>query len=798
MSGPAFTLVGRRRSFVMLLLRATVAILLWGLVPVGFLALVAYGELVRASVIPESLVSDLGPTPSVVLDAYGLVVGGPIQGPLGWASLDEVSPAAVRAILASEDAAFYVHGGFSLRGIARAAVANRAAGRAVQGGSTITQQLAKTYVGNARSLDRKLTELVVARRLEARFSKAEILEAYLNRTYFGAGATGIRAAAMRYFGTTPDRLSLAQGALLAALVPAPSRHDPFGNPAAIRVRRDRVLDRLEATGLATVREVAIARATPLQVVPAADRMVAAPEVERAVWRALSLLDPQRSWRTDGLVVQSTVQLARQRHAQAVVRDELWALDQRQGLRAHLGWVADADRAIVRQRIAAWRDAHPSAFVQPALVEEVETSQVSLFPAGADLLPRAGWSWAVPWQADARNHAAQLTNASEAFATGDVVLRHPRLGIVQWPRVEAAYGSLDLVDGALDVLVGGFDPQRGEFDRFVQGCRQPGSTFKPFVYAVALANGDTPATVVRDGPLRMILGPFQEWRPRNADGRFAGHMTVWEAVIRSRNLPVLAIQDRVGRRAIIDAARRMGIRSPIRSVDSLGLGASCVPPVELLAAYGTLARIGAQIPPWGVASATPRVDRVGTTWVAPLSMRVETSPAARLRQVWHRRSEQTPAATSRVVGYQLSWLLRDVVRFGTGNPLARIGFPVAGKTGTTNRYDAWFAGYTAREAAVLWVGADRNDRALGRDESGGRLAVPAWGAALLPVDADLPILPEMPPGLELLGIDPETGQLAPDDGWSVVMPFRLGSGPRRTAPTEGERMLFQADRLLRRW
>jgi len=795
MTGPDFALLKRRRGgFVLLLVRAVLWTLLWLPIPAGLVAVSAWGAQVESIPPVDTIAVTERYAPTRLLSARGFVIGGLDRGARPWAEWADLSPEFVAAVVASEDARFFTHTGFDLRGIARAFVANREAGENVQGGSTLTQQLAKSFVGNERTWDRKLAELVMARRIEARWSKARIFEAWANRAYFGAGATGVAAAADIYFGVTPADLDLAQSALLAALIPAPGAVNPFVHPERALVRRDRVLERLRVMGLATDAEVDAALDMPIELVDLSTRRVRAPALEAAVWRELSAARPDRDWLRSGDTVYTALDLVRQRQGEAALRDGLHGLDARQGLRAVLGHVAPAGMDDAR---TALTEAACVAEACPALVEAVEADRVVVFDGAGDVaIDGDGWAWAVPWRRDAVNHDETIDRPGDAFAVGDlVVVRDGR--IVQFPRVEGAWGTVDLADGAIEAAVGGYDADRSVFHRYLQACRQPGSTFKPILYSVAIDRGYTVATLLRDAPIRIELGPFEEWRPRNADGDFEGHITMWEAFIWSRNLPAIGIIREVSARRVIERAQRLGVRSEMAAVESLALGASCLAPSELTGVFATFARGGIPTTPHLVVDAVAADGGAPLRWRrADAAARVHLLPTARMDRLWALRAQTPRPAIRPSTAWTVSWLLSEVVRHGTGGDLRELGWPVAGKTGTTNAYDAWFAGFSAREASVVWIGSDRNTRPLGRRESGGHLALPVFGAALAPVDPTWPLLAAPPDDLEFAGIEPESGMLAPEDRWSIFMPFERGRAPLRVAPSQDRLDAVHADRVQR--
>jgi penicillin-binding protein 1A len=297
-------------------------------------------------------------------------------------------------------------------------------------------------------------------------------------------------------------------------------------------------------------------------------------------------------------------------------------------------------------------------------------------------------------------------------------------------------------------------------------------------------------MLSDVPVRITLGPQEEWRPRNADGSFDGRQTLHDAFVYSRNLPLVGVFRELGAGRVISRARDLGVSSPLESVESLGLGASCLAPRELLAVYSVFARSGFVARPTLVTSATG-VD--GADLVARDGTRVEASPIDRVDAIWRTRAAVSDPVVDRVGAWQIAWLMREAVLLGTAARLRDIGYEAAGKTGTTTAYDALFAGFTARSVAVAWVGTDRNTRALGRHETGGELALPLFADALLPPPYDEPVLAPAPAGIEWAVIDGETGLLAaPGDG-GQDMPFRAGTQPIEFATSRVVRDVMQIDR-----
>lgn len=779
-------------------IKLLVTLVIWAPVPAVGLLAAWYGQRVQEVLAPDEIAIATADVPSRVWSARGLQIGGLERGARPWVPFEDISDDFVRALVASEDQRFFYHQGFDLEAIARAAVANRDSGGVQQGGSTITQQLAKSFVGDEATFARKIDELIVARRLEVRFSKRAIFESYANRVYFGAGATGVDAAAGIYFGIRAADLSLAQSATLVAVLPAPGRFNPFVRPEVVVERRDRVLRRLEVTGMASTQEVESAIAEPLVLSRTADTRVVVPGVERAVWRALDAMAPGIDWRRGARDVRTGIDVARQRRAERAMRTHIEALDRRQGSRGPIARVLDVEAFDVAALEAALEAAAGSGRLWPVRVLEVARDYVTIVSAGeSERVPSSGWAWAVPWRADAGNHDGMLDDARDTFEA-DTVWLYDGERLSHWPRVEGAYVAADTVTGLVEAHVIGYDARRTQFDRVVQACRQPGSTFKPVVYSAALDSGFTVASPLRDSPIRIRLGPFEEWRPRNADSGFRGHLTLMHALTWSRNLPALELYGRLGSAATIIRARQLGIESPLDAVESLALGASCLAPVELLRVYGTFARFGVAFEERIVEHVA---DSSGVVVSAP-APEIPWAPASdMIGRVWTARRSVSRYAIDPVTAFQMSWLMRQVVIRGTGSELRAMPVEIAGKTGTTNAFDAWFAGFTEREVAIAWIGSDRNQRPLGREETGGQLALPMWADALVapedrasPADVSQtspsllsaargPVLPDAPLGIVWRDVEPESGWLAAADRWSLSMPFRIGTEPRQVAETQ---------------
>lgn len=694
--------------------RGPVAALLWLLLAAPqVLVLVAIAIYARhAADLPS--VPDLeryaaaAPRTSVIVAADGTLLAeipftvGHEAGHRFWVPYERLPPRLVEAILAAEDVRFYEHAGVDPRAVARAALANWRAGRAVEGASTITQQVARNLLpvdlGRERSVRRKIRELILARRIERRWDKPRILETWANHVFLGAGAYGVAAAARAYFSKPLDALTLAEMALVAGMAQAPGRDDPYKDPAAARARRDQVLDRMRRAGFIDAGEHAAATAEPLALAP-----------------------PPVLWGTIA------------------------------------PWLTEA----ARREIAA---ALPAAYARGGLV--VETTALPALANEADDAARAG--------------AAAIARRQDA------------------PPPQVAVYAYDLDTGYVEALVGGLDFGASQFDRATQACRQPGSAFKPIVFAAAIErDAITPGTPLRDAP----VAEYDEerdvfWKPSNAGRAFRGVALAVDALAFSLNAPAVDVLDRVGPRAAIEMAERLGIRSPIDPVRPLVLGSSCLEPAELARAYGAFAG-GGHLPAPVVVTrvlgrdGTPLLDRASPydPFLAP-DRRLD-------RLVARLDASAAPPAIDVASAFLVSSMLAEAVRIGTGRAAAAIGRPAAGKTGTTNgNTDAWFVGYTARVVAAVWVGHDDPSRRLGPREDGARAALPIWATVVRRLEdgrAPRPVGPPRPDGVTQARVDRASGLLAlPGAGGAVDVHFRSGTEPTeavdevRSVPRELDR------------
>ncbi|MFP4597130.1 MAG: penicillin-binding protein 1A [Persicimonas sp.] len=723
----------------------------------------------------------------------------------------ELSPLVISAFLAAEDADFFEHRAFNLKATVRAALANLRAGGAAQGASTITQQLAKRFLSSEKTLQRKFSELLMARRMEAHYTKGEILEAYLNGVYFGEQAWGIEQASRTYFGKSAERLEVGEAALLAGVLPSPSRYNPRVDPERARAERDQVLRRMATLGLLSQRraDAEIARA-PVVVEPRAIEPRRLPWAASSARRALAgHFDDDgatgQAWSEGGYTVVVSHDPVAQARARTSLRDGIEALDRRQGWRGPLGRVHDqeaVDAALMGQS-EEWSE--HADFVL-ARVEQVEPGRADIVTAGgAAELRLEEARWAAP--VDEERHykrPAELDDLTEILEPGDLVAVRrveERWELVQPPDFEGALVAVDSQTGRTLASVGGYDADRSVFHRAEQGCRQPGSVFKPVVYAEAIARGLTAATMLSDLPGSYATGRGTVWKPKNADRDFKGYVTLADALAWSRNIPTVHLMDHLGVESVVRRAKKLGIDSEIDTTSSASLGASCVRPAEMAAVYAAFQRRGRSVAVEAIdhirdADGDILVDRghfATTDWSTAARLERMASGPAGLDD------ETLEVGVSEQVAFIVTHLLRRVVTAGTAHELPD-EWQVAGKTGTTNDFDAWFVGFDGKMTAVTWIGSDRNSRPIGRGEHGATVAMPVFEGFYSSYwesddeDASSLGLDDPPERVDFATIDPHSGLRSQPGEPGVKLPFIVGTAPLEFAPTRGTRQAEQLDAL----
>jgi penicillin-binding protein 1A len=691
--------------------------------------------------------------------------------------LDRIPAILKQATLAVEDARFYAHEGIDLIGIARAAWTNVQAGDVVEGASTITQQVAKMlFLTHRKTFERKVREIILAVRMEHLLSKDEILEIYLNQTYYGHGAYGVEAASNVYFGKNVGGLTLAEAALLASLPKAPTAYSPYNAPDRALRRRAHVLRRMVEAGYITSEEEMRAQAVALQLRPRQEVTVKAAYFIEHVRRYLEEQYGSTPLYRGGLKVYTTLDLSLQEAAEAALRHGLIKNDQRHGYRGPLGHLSIARGDQVdweRIRQIPWPEEQSpwtaSAHRVKAVVVAVDDRRVQVrWEGGEGSIPLEAMAWAHPPNPDIDTEKRRLRRPSDALKVGDVILtdltesagpgKKALLALAQEPIVQGALVALEPHTGYLRALVGGYDFSRSQFNRATQAIRQPGSAFKPIIYATAIQKGFSPARVMVDAPIVHEQADGKIWKPSNYDGQFWGSITLAEALAHSRNIIAIKLLEAVGVKNVVDYAKRLGIRSPMSPTLALGLGASGLTPLELTTAYNVFASQGV------------RHDAVAVRWVEDAEGQVLEKHAALGERVM---SEQQ--------AFVMTTMLQGVVQRGTGTRAKVLSRPVAGKTGTTNDFiDAWFVGYSPSLVAGVWVGID--DRAsLGNKESGGRAALPIWIEFMQQALEREPLQEFVtPPHIRMVRIHPRTGASGDSGAGATIQIALAEETPARAA------------------
>jgi len=705
--------------------------------------------------------------------------------------LDRIPEHVRQAFIAAEDRRFWDHPGFDIVGIIRAARKNFSSDERPEGASTITQQLTRMILlSNERTVERKIKELILAVRVDKQFSKREILERYLNRAYLGHGAYGVQAASEIYFGKDVDHLTVAEGAMLAGLVKAPTEYSPLINMPRARERQRYVIGRMHDDGYLSDSEARAARDEPLAIV---DDEVPLNHVA-APW----FVEHVRQWAQDrfgtrsvfygGLRIYTTLDMRMQRSAEAAVRSGLESLDRMVGFRAPIGHLGGDELAEFR--------AQPPRPYLPG-------SETAVLGAGADLFPDVRYLGAV----------VELgKKGGVKIAVGDRVLplvkedaahlrrwrskppednpKAPRVplqigdtipvkliegqkgeqlvALAQIPELESAFLAMAPETGVIRAMVGGYDFRRSQFNRAVQGNRQIGSAIKPFIYATAIANGMSELDIVRDAPIAVPTASGI-WSPGNYDGKYLGNITLRTAIAHSINTVAVRLILGTGVEAVIETMRAMGIRSVIPLHPSIALGTPDLTLIEVVSAYCAFANGGKLIEGQDSLPGTPPGRFID------LITDADGNIVADYRGRVPRRQAISPA-----LAYVMVDMLKAPIERGTATKARVLGRPVAGKTGTATMWkDAWFIGFTPDLLAGVWVGRD-DSKPIGMKATGGTAALPIWLQFMQAAHPDTPVRDfPIPDDITRVRADDMTGKPAPPGAtharWT---PFLRGTVPAR--------------------
>jgi len=803
---------------------------------------------------PEQLRDVELQTPLRVYTADGMLIseyGEKRRSPLPY---NQVPQTFIDALLASEDDAFFEHYGVDVKGLIRATLELIRTGRKKSGGSTITMQVAKNYyLSSEKTFTRKFTEILLALKIEKTLSKEEILELYINKIYLGKRAYGIEAAAQVYYGKSINELTLAQTAMIAGLPQAPSAANPIRNPERAISRRNYVLARMKTLGKISEQDFETALREEVSAkYHGATSEVTAPYIAEMVRRDMFAKYGNKAY-TEGFVVRTTLNGVRQQAATDALQRGLLDYDRAHGYREQASFLqliekSDKTAANSEDELPEWLLADNSNTDWSATIRDwhkqlrEQPSPGSLQRAGVGLvddegawmvlqddfvrLPFEGVSWAAPYiHVNAVGKKPEKT--SDVLKQGQLVWLENRGD--QWllaepPEAEGAIISVNPNTGALQALSGGFEQSANQFNRATQALRQPGSSFKPFIYSAALENGFTPASIINDAPVVFRDSSLEStWRPENYSGKFYGPTRLREALYKSQNLVSIRILKQMGPATAVDYIKRFGIPEERLNKDlSLALGASAVAPIELATGYAALANGGFAVQLYYIDTiedsygnllfkANPAIacrngcdelkqqseeaDELNQVNALASSLAIDTeealqTEAAELDENAARNEalmNQPPVFAERVMDERTNFLmvnmLKDVIQRGTGRRAKALQrSDLAGKTGTTNdQVDAWFSGFNPNLVTTVWVGFDQPST-LGRWAQGGTTALPIWVDYMrTALETEPEVNLEQPDGIVSVRIDPKTGLLAaPGQNDSIFEYFREENVPTETA------------------
>lgn len=711
----------------------------------------------------------------------------------------------VNAFLAAEDKNFYSHGGVDPRGIARAVfdnVINVVRDRRLVGASTITQQVARNFLLNSdRTLTRKLKEALISLRLEKAYSKDKILELYLNEIYLGMGGYGVAAASQIYFDKPLDKLTIAQAAYLAALPKGPANYQPYRYRDRAIARRNWVISRMQEDGFITTDDANAARAEDFIITqrPSGAALVDAEYFVEEVRRELMSKYGEQKLYEGGLSVRTTIDTHLQIVAARALRKGLTDYDERHGwrgplanLEAGVDWRKGLEDHDYASDLAPWTlgvvldltDKAAKIGVRPDKLDSGKFSDV--IKTGE--IPLSEMTWARK-SIKGKYLGPVIKKPADVLAIGDVVYIEPiktkakddtkvaQYALRQVPYVNGGVIAMDPHTGRILAMQGGFSFHISQFNRAVQALRQPGSSFKPFVYAAALDNGFTPASLILDAPFVMDQGAgLALWKPENYEHDFHGPSTLRYGLEHSRNVMTVRLAQAVGMDKIVDYAKRYGIVDNMSPVLSMSLGAGETTLMKLAAAYAVLDNGGKKVTP-------TFIDRIQDRWGRTIYKHDERDCTGCNDDWTGQAPPELPDIREQIenpqTAYQMTSLLEGVVQRGTGSSAKAVPVPLAGKTGTSSEErDAWFMGYSPNLVVGVFVGND-TPTPLGRAETGGRTAAPIFRDIMMDEVGHKPAIPfRIPPGINLVKVDAKTGELASSTSPNVILEaFKEGTDPQ---------------------
>jgi len=712
----------------------------------------------------------------------------------------------IHAFVASEDQRFYTHPGIDPLGLMRAvfvAIGEKLTGsdRRMKGASTITQQVAQNFLlGKEYTFDRKIREAILSIRIERAFTKEHILELYLNENYLGFGAYGVAAAAMNYFNKSLDELTIGEAAFLSGLAKAPNNYNPLRQYEAARERRDYVIGRMADDGYITREEAKLARAEKITVRNRAEtEMVSGADYfAENIRRDLAQRFGEEALYKGGLSVRTSLDPELQRLANRIVRNGLLSYDRAHGWRGPITKLAAANDLVERMRHVQDPAGLPQEW-QVAAVASVQADKAMLVlrngQTGSIPLSELRWArTALPEQrvGEAIRAATQVLSPGDVVAVeaveknGDVTYPAGTYALRQLPQIEGALVAMDPHTGRVLAMNGGFSYARSQFNRATQAMRQPGSSYKPFVYLTAMEQGYTPSTLVLDAPFVMDQGPgLPKWKPKNYTDEFLGRATLRVGIEKSQNLMTVRLAQAVGMDKVGKVTEDFGIVDKMSNNLSAALGSEVTSVLRLTTGYAQLVNGGKKLTPVMI----DRIqDRNGKT-----VFRTDTRAcAACVAETWDNQGppvlpDERAQIADPASAYQVVHLLEGVVQSGTGRVALSVGKPLAGKTGTSNdAFDVWFMGFSPDLVVGIFVGFDE-PRSLGPKETGGSIAAPMFRDFMKEALKDKPATPfRVPPGVSLVRVEHDTGRPAqPGDRHVILEAFKTGTSPETQVTIMGQ-------------
>nr|WP_296444994.1 penicillin-binding protein 1A [Rhodoferax sp. UBA5149] len=648
--------------------------------------------------------------------------------------IKEIPKVMTDAVLAIEDSRFYEHGGVDYKGVLRAALANLGRVKS-QGASTITMQVARNvYLSSEKTYTRKIYEILLTFKLEHVLTKDQILEIYMNQIFLGNRAYGFAAASETYFDKPLKDITIAEAAMLAGLPKAPSAYNPISNPKRARTRQLYIIERMQENGFITAEQAASAKKEELSVKSSTDNTKVHAEYVAEMVRQLMFAQYGDETYTRGLNVYTTLRAADQDAAYKALRRGIMDFERRQIYRGPEQFVTlPSDPQEVEDAIDDALDDHPdNGDVMSAMVLEADAKKIKAIRQNGETVEITGEGLR-PAQSGLSDKAPPNIRIRRGAVIRVAKTPKNTWEITQLPEVEGSFVALDPRDGSIKALVGGFDFEKNKFNHVTQAWRQPGSSFKPFIYSAALEKGFTPATVVNDAPLFFDAGVTggQPWEPKNYDGKFEGPMTLRRGLAKSKNMISIRILQAIGASYAQEWITRFGFDADKHPAYlTMALGAGSVTPMQMASAYSVFANGGYRINPWLISKVTEQKGKV----------LVETKPPV---------LDESMRAIDARNAFIMESLLQEVTRSGTAaSAQAKLKRPdLYGKTGTTNdSMDAWFAGFQPTLTAVTWIGYD-TPRKLGDRETGGGLSLPVWIQFMEHALKNVPVMePAVPEGL----------------------------------------------------